>query len=186
MQMKNLKTKTTDEYLKEPYGRLLIQDEDGTYSAEIIEFTGCFSQGDTADEAMKNLDEAARNWIEETKKQGKPIPEPMANAEFSGKFALRLPRGLHRKASIMAAQEGVSLNTFFVDAIARRVGKQENFEGLLEQLESRLIRQTATNVFARVFPELTFSELRESVSNIKKASTTPSFSLIQKITFEEQ
>ncbi len=57
-----MKTKTTNDYLKEPYGRLLIQDEDGTYSTEILEFPGCFSQGETANEAVKN-------W-------SKTIPEP--------------------------------------------------------------------------------------------------------------
>lgn len=71
-----MKTKTPKEYLKEPYKISLFRDDDtGTYAAEIEEFEGCFSQGDTADEATANVLEAAENWIEATLAQGKPIPQ---------------------------------------------------------------------------------------------------------------
>ncbi len=178
-----MKTKTANDYLKEPYGRLLIQDEDGTYSAEILEFSGCFSQGETADEAMVNLDEAAKNWIEETIKLGKTIPEPMASNELGGKFALRLPRGLHKKAVLMSEREGVSLNTFFVDAIAERVGAHNFYNQLFERLEKRLIQKTAANVFARLIPEFKQFEARPNLF-YEPQSPSQVFNLNQTITIE--
>ncbi|MDQ3747878.1 MAG: type II toxin-antitoxin system HicB family antitoxin [Acidobacteriota bacterium] len=183
MQTVTMTTKTLDEYLKEPYGRLLIQDDDGTFAAEIVEFSGCFSQGETADEAMKNLDEAARNWIEETIRLGKPIPAPIANYEFGGKFALRLPRSLHRKAALMAERDGVSLNTFLVDAIATRVGAHDFYNQLFERLEKRLIQRTAANVVARLIPGFKQIEAR-SVWDYEPVSASPIFNLNQTITIE--
>jgi len=167
-----MKTKTSDEYLKEPYGRLLIKDSDGTFAAEILEFPGCYTQGETADEAMANLDEAARNWIEETLKQGKPIPEAMANNDASGKFALRLPRGLHQKATLMAEREGVSLNTFFIDAIAERVGAHKFLDQLAQRAEKRLAQIPVANLDALLLPEMKlFAQSGVSANKTNKAGT---------------
>src|SRR5712691_10885211 len=102
--------KSIQEYLKEPYARILIPDEEGGFSAEILEFPGCFAEGDTANEAMQNLEEAAEAWIEAALAQGLEIPEPMINQGYGGKIALRLPRGLHRQAARMAERDGTSLN----------------------------------------------------------------------------
>ncbi len=71
--------KSSEEYLKEPYSRILIPDENGFFSAEIMEFPGCFAEGKTADEAMHNLEEAAKSWIEASLEQGHEIPEPFMN-----------------------------------------------------------------------------------------------------------
>lgn len=71
-----MKTKAPKEYLKEAYAYKLSPEEDGGYSAFVEEFEGCFSQGETADEAMANILEAAENWIEATLRRGKPIPPP--------------------------------------------------------------------------------------------------------------
>lgn len=148
----NTVTKSVEDYLKEPYARVLIPEEDGRFSTEILEFPGCFSQGDTAEEAIRNLEEAAKSWIEATLEQGKQIPEPTANYGYGGKVALRLPRGLHRKATQMAEREGVSLNTFLVDAVAARIGAQNFYDRMAERIENRLIIKTAANVMARVSP----------------------------------
>ncbi|MBM3151823.1 MAG: type II toxin-antitoxin system HicB family antitoxin, partial [Chloroflexi bacterium] len=87
--------KTPDDYLKLPYSRILIPDE-GSYAAEILEFPGCFSQGETPDEAITNLEKAARSWIHVAQTQGLEIPEPYLNQGYAGKIALRLPRSMHR------------------------------------------------------------------------------------------
>lgn len=132
--MKNMKTKTAEKYLKEPYARVLTPDEDGRFVAEILEFEGCFTDGETETEALRKLDEVAKNWIELRLKKKQPIPEPIARYEMSGKFALRLPQSLHTKAAIMAEKEGVSLNTFIVSAIASRLGMIDLHQRLIEEL----------------------------------------------------
>jgi predicted RNase H-like HicB family nuclease len=129
--------KSIEEYLKEPYARILIPDEQGGYSAEMLEFPGCLAEGETADEAMQALERAAESWIQAALDQGQNIPEPFMNQGYGGKIALRLPRSLHRQAARLAERDGVSLNQFLVSAIAARVGAEEFYNRIAEHLEAR-------------------------------------------------
>jgi predicted RNase H-like HicB family nuclease len=111
------------EYLNRPYGRVVIPESDGTFRAEIIEFPGCIAVGDTAAEALANLEGVAESWLEATLAKGQRISEPMENGGFSGKLVLRLPKTLHKKAAYMAARDGVSLNLFIISSVAQQVGR---------------------------------------------------------------
>src|SRR6266702_3042219 len=111
-----------DEILKRPYARMVLPDSDGTFSAEIVEFPGCIAVGGTAAEALDNLEEVAADWIAATLAQGQDIPEPMDAAGFSGKLVVRMPKGLHKRATLCAERDGVSLNHFIVTCIAEQVG----------------------------------------------------------------
>jgi predicted RNase H-like HicB family nuclease len=130
--------KQAHDYLKEPYTRILIPESEGGFSAEILEFPGCYSYGDTPEEALKNLNDAAINWIEAAQEQGQFIPEPLDAGDASGRIALRLPRNLHRKAMQMAQRDRVSLNTFLVEAIAARVGAEDLSAKIMSKIDNRL------------------------------------------------
>lgn len=131
-----------EDYPKLPYTRILIPDEEtGTYSAEIAEFPGCFAQGETPEEAYKELEEVAKSWIEAALDLGQEIPRPMARYDYSGRFALRLPKSLHREASLAAEREGVSLNQFIVSAISERLGALNLYEKLAEKILQEVQRQ---------------------------------------------
>lgn len=110
------------EYLKRPYGRVVIPEQDGTFHAEIVEFPGCIAVGDTAAEALANLESVAESWLQATIAKGLHVPEPVESTEYSGKLVVRLPKTLHKKAVYAAAREGVSLNQFIVSCIAEQVG----------------------------------------------------------------
>lgn len=138
--------KSPEDYLKEPYTRILIPDENDTYSAEILEFPGCFAQGDTPDEAIQNLNEVAKSWIEASIEQGQEIPEPFMNQGYGGKIALRIPRSLHRQSVQMAERDGVSLNQFLISAIAARIGAEDFYTHLYEKF-NRQLAIGAINVF---------------------------------------
>jgi predicted RNase H-like HicB family nuclease len=110
------------EYLKRPYGRVVIPEQDGTFRAEIVEFAGCIAVGDTAAEALANLESVAESWLQATIAKGLRVPEPIESTEYSGKLVVRLPKSLHKKAAYVASREGVSLNQFIVSCIAEQVG----------------------------------------------------------------
>jgi antitoxin HicB len=135
--------KTPEEYLKEPYSRVLIPDERGGYSAEMLEFPGCFAEGETADEAMQALERAAQSWIQAALEQGQDIPEPFANQGYGGKVALRLPKSFHRKCVQFAERDGTSLNQFLVSAVAARIGAEECCSRLIRQLSDTVQKQMA-------------------------------------------
>ena len=114
-------TISVDEILNKPYSRNLTRQPNGSWVAEIREIPGCYASGTTQTEALLALEEHAKDLIAHYLKKDQPIPAPLG-LEFSGHFALRLPKGLHQRAAHQAAWEGSSLNQFFVDAIAERVG----------------------------------------------------------------
>lgn len=64
------------EILGKPYKRVITPEEDGGFSAQIVEFSGCFAEGETADEAAANLERAAEAWVEGALEDGFVIPEP--------------------------------------------------------------------------------------------------------------
>jgi antitoxin HicB len=55
--------------------RILIeQDEDGIFVAECPSLPGCVSQGKSRNEAIENIQDAIRGYLESLKKHDEPIP----------------------------------------------------------------------------------------------------------------
>lgn len=135
--------KTPEEYLKEPYSRVLVPDEGGGYSAEMLEFPGCFAEGETADDTMQALERAAKSWIQAALEQGQEIPQPFMSQGYGGKVALRLPKSVHRKCVQFAERDGTSLNQFLVSAVAARIGAEECCSHLVKQLTETVQKQVA-------------------------------------------
>jgi len=42
---------------------VVTQDEDGAWCAEVPTMPGCFSSGQSREEAMRNIEEAAAAWL---------------------------------------------------------------------------------------------------------------------------
>lgn len=53
---------------------ILIPDEDGGYVVEVPSLPGCYSQGDTIDEALANIREAIELHIEDMIAAGEEVP----------------------------------------------------------------------------------------------------------------
>ncbi len=54
---------------------LLFTGEDGYWVAECPSLPGCFSQGDTKEEAIANIKEAIEVFIEALEEDNLPVPE---------------------------------------------------------------------------------------------------------------
>jgi predicted RNase H-like HicB family nuclease len=111
--------------LKNPYQRLFIKDEEGGYSASIVEFQGCFAGGATVAEAAEKLEKAAKSWLLAVLEKGQTIPEPRGDTQrCNGKVILRLPKYIHSAAVQQAALEGTSLNQFILSALSVQLGRK--------------------------------------------------------------
>ena len=55
------------------YRILIEQDEDGIFVAECPSLPGCISQGRTRKEALENIQDAMKGYIESLKKHNDPI-----------------------------------------------------------------------------------------------------------------
>ncbi len=56
------------------YRILIEQDEDGMFVAECTSLPGCVSQGKTRAEAIENIQDAVKGYLESLKKHNEPIP----------------------------------------------------------------------------------------------------------------
>jgi len=55
--------------------RVIIEvDEDGMFVVQCPSLPGCISQGKTKEEALENIKDAIKGYIESLKKHGEPIP----------------------------------------------------------------------------------------------------------------
>lgn len=124
--------------LSKPYARRLVPDETGGYVASIQEFPGCVAEGDTPDAAIQNLDKAAASWVQVALSNGYEIRDPVSFHGYSGKIALRIPRGLHKQVAELAELEESSINQLLVSAIAQYLGSKRTFKEMSETMLSEM------------------------------------------------
>ena len=55
---------------------ILEPDETGGYVVSCPSLPGCYSQGETVEEAMKNIEEAILLCLEDMEAEGEKIPDP--------------------------------------------------------------------------------------------------------------
>ncbi len=119
--------KKLEDYMKIPYCiemELIPQSEGGGILARIPLLKGCMSDGESYDEAAKNLEDAKREWFSYMLKNGYDIPEP-TDEIYSGKFTLRVPKTLHKQLAERADKEGVSLNQLAMSLLSYQSGKED-------------------------------------------------------------
>ena len=71
-------------------------------------------QGNTVDEVRKAFRDSIDDYLEFCSERNEKPEKP-----FSGKFVVRLPSELHRRAYIKAMEKGQSLNQFVVESIEK-------------------------------------------------------------------
>lgn len=90
--------------------------------ARVLELPHCMTHGATPEEALRDIEDAKREWLKSNLEAGLPIPEP---AKFTGQYHLRMPPSLHEALALKSESEDVSLNQFIITALARAVGYAE-------------------------------------------------------------
>ena len=56
----------------------LADDEGGGFLATVPDLPDCMSDGETREEAARNVEDAIASWLEEAKSIGRAISEPQA------------------------------------------------------------------------------------------------------------
>lgn len=109
--------------------RKLTDKEGSGWFAEIPLLPGCMSDGETVEEAVTNLEDAKRAWLETALELGRDIPEPVLAEDFSGQLRIRMPKSLHKALSDKAREEKVSLNQYIIYNLARSIGLDKEPSG---------------------------------------------------------
>lgn len=137
--------KTLEHYKSLTYPAEVVREEEGIVVAFHPDLMGCVAQGDTADEALANLDEARAAWLEVRLAEHLPIPEP-PDEEYSGRYLLRMTPALHAALARRARRQGVSLSHLMVTLLSESVGiaqARDEFGEVLSEVRGALARLMA-------------------------------------------
>jgi len=118
---KDMERKELEYYIGLRYPVTVHPDPDGGFVGEIEELPGCMTQAETLDETFKAMEDARQLWIKTAYDEGQDIPLPRDMEKYTGKFVVRIPRGLHRDLARAAKREGVSLNQYVISILSAGV-----------------------------------------------------------------
>ncbi len=129
--------------MKYPVELKEVSDDSGDYWVASIPVLGRHSFrafGDTAAEALEELESVRRALIEDIYEHDGVIPLPPddADTDHNGVPGLRISRSLHAIAARRAQEEGVSLNRYLTELIASGIGR----DATVRMLENRIIELT--------------------------------------------
>src|SRR3989338_10009072 len=114
---------------KDYIGHVEFDDEAEIFAGEVINTHDVITfQGKTVHELKKAFVDSVEDYLEFCKKRGESAERP-----FSGKFNIRVPPDLHRKAVIAAKKSGVSLNTWVAEMI-----RQGTYRGLNRRKQQKV------------------------------------------------
>ena len=87
--------------------------------AESKALKGCVGQGETSEEAIRELEENEKEWIATAKEFNIPIPDKKVKTPktYSGKISLRVSSFVHQEAHETATSLGISVNQLINDAL---------------------------------------------------------------------
>jgi predicted RNase H-like HicB family nuclease len=100
--------------------RVSWSGEDDEYVATVVEFPSLSWLDADQGKALRGLVGLVDEVVADMEAAGEPVPEPIADRRYSGKFNIRVPESLHRELTLAAAEEGVSLNRLVSDRLAHR------------------------------------------------------------------
>ena len=88
-----------------------------TWSAEDGERVGLCAEmpslswlADTPEATLSGIRAVVAEVVSDLLSSGEPVPEPLAERNYSGEFRVRIPPALHRKLAMDAHEQQVSLN----------------------------------------------------------------------------
>jgi predicted HicB family RNase H-like nuclease len=99
--------------------RVTWSAEDDEHVATVAEFPSLSWLAATPVEALAGLADLVRDVLTDLASSGEPIPEPLSERTYSGRFVVRVPSEVHRRLAREAAEQHVSLNRLVSDRLAR-------------------------------------------------------------------
>lgn len=123
---------------KDFIGSVEISLEDNILYGKILYINGLITyEANTLDELKTEFESAVDDYIELCQEQGLD-----AYKSFNGKFNVRVSPELHKKASLLATKQGLSLNSFICQAIENEVMASERETSTVYQYMQNTISAT--------------------------------------------
>lgn len=146
---------------------------DQNYVALCPEFLGLSGLGNTAQEAIAELQVALELAVETYEAEGWPLPGPQLRSQYSGKLLVRLPKSLHATLAQEAETEGVSLNTHVVSRLSAAHSAtvvaatvEQSFSGMLRTLSTDFMRPLAAMMLASAYQQVPATQIVRRVEDV--------------------
>lgn len=99
------------------HGKIEFSEEDQMLIGSVIGIRdSLFFHGTSVEEITQSFHDSIDNYLEMCQSLGRS-----PDKEYKGSLNIRIPQELHRKAAVMAEEEGISLNQFIQNAIEESV-----------------------------------------------------------------
>lgn len=99
--------------------RISWSAEDKEYVGLCVEFPRLSWLAESPEAALLGIREVVEEVLKDMKDSGEPPPDPLSSRKFSGKFVVRIPPEIHRRLTIEAEEEGISLNRLVSAKLSR-------------------------------------------------------------------
>lgn len=110
----------------------LTVEDGGGYMGYAPDLRGCMSHGDTPEEAFKNAQEAAQEWIEEAEAEGMDIPEPGSASTQAKKEREKLLSKIQEQNAAMKVIEGkIEVLRSSLASVTERLGDMPMWVGFI-------------------------------------------------------
>lgn len=99
--------------------RITWSSDDNEYVGLCAEFPSLSWLSKTPEGALRGIRKVVAEVVEDIKKTGDPVPEPIAEHHYSGKFVVRVTPETHKSLAIQSAETGISLNRLVAAKLSR-------------------------------------------------------------------
>jgi len=117
--------KNLEYYMNLKYPITIETEEDGTFFISYPDLLGCFSCGDTIEEAIKMGEDARCAWMKKAIEKKAFIPEPRSIEDCPDNYKIHLPKSLYRQLAVQSARENTSMNQYCVYLLSKGVSAEE-------------------------------------------------------------
>jgi predicted HicB family RNase H-like nuclease len=90
--------------------RVTWSQEDGEHIGLCAEFPSLSWLAPTPEKALAGIRRLVGEVVADMQITGEPIPDPLSEKQYSGRFMVRVPSLVHRALATEAAEQGVSIN----------------------------------------------------------------------------
>jgi len=90
--------------------RVTWSQEDGEHVGLCAELPSLSWLAPTPEKALAGIRRVVAEAVADMQQTGEPIPDPLSEKQYSGRFMVRVPSQVHRALATEAAEQGVSIN----------------------------------------------------------------------------
>jgi predicted HicB family RNase H-like nuclease len=90
--------------------RVTWSQEDGEHVGLCAEFPSLSWLAATPEKALAGIRHVVAEVVADMQATGEPVPDPLSEKKYSGRFMVRVPAMVHRALATQAAEQGVSIN----------------------------------------------------------------------------